>query len=283
MCSQCGGTTFVLWDDHDDMPVDPPSTVDLAVDSPLFPGRISTDRFELRAATPTTVDPIEFYERTNPEAPHVDEITHYLPWDPNPTVKAALDHLQAAEEGFRDSEYATYLIIPREDAPPAESGAESKTKTETKTKTKTETKTNVTSDDTVARIGRGADWVGTCSLDVEWDRRCGEYGVWLQRSDWGRGYGVAAGGALLTVAFERLDLELVEIQHEVGNDNSRAMIEKLVDRFGGRYDALLRNLKAGPDGPRDLHRFSVGRDEYNEATGANRTVDPTTDPMVIEK
>lgn len=217
------------------------------VESPLFPGRVRTDRLELRAVSPATVDPFEFYERTGPDAPGIEAITEHLPWGPNPTVKAALDYLQDAETALRESEEATYLVVPDE----SETGS------------------------------TGGEWAGVCSLDVEWDHRRAEFGVWLREPYWGREYAVETGGAMFGLAFERLDLELVVCVHEDGNDASRATIEKLVDRFGGRHEALLRNQRVGDDGPRDVHRFTTAAAEYVEATDGGRTVDPGDDPVVV--
>jgi len=240
------------------MPVDPPPLENWPLESPLFPGRIDADRLELRVLSPETVDPFEFYAHTGPDSPHIEAITEYLPWDPNPTVKAALDHLEDSAEGFREGDSCSYLVVPRADEPVPDRG----------------------DGDGPKRPDPG--WAGVCTLELDWDRRSGEYGVWLRQPYWGRGYAVEAGGALLAVAFERLDLELVEIKHEDGNDASRSMIESLVDRFGGRYEALLGNDKPGSDGPRDMHRFTVDESEYREATDGGRTVDPHGDPVVID-
>lgn len=240
------------------MPVESPPLENCPLESPVFPGRIDADRLELRVLSPETVDPFEFYAHTGPHAPHIEAITEHLPWDPNPTVKAALDHLEDCADGFREGDRCSYLVVSRADEPaPGSDGDDSD------------------------RPAPG--WAGTATLDLDWDRRSCEYGVWLRKPYWGRGYAVEAGGALLAVAFERLDLELVEIKHEDGNDASRSMIESLVDRFGGRYEGLLRNDKPGSDGPRDMHRFTVDGSEYREATGGDRAVDPHADPVVIDE
>jgi RimJ/RimL family protein N-acetyltransferase len=235
------------------MPVDP------SPESPLFPGRIDADRLELRVLSPGTADPFEFYAHTGSDAPHVETITEYLPWDPNPTVEAALEHLETCADGFREGDRCSYLIRPRDDEPAPDY------------------------DDPEAHRPPDPGWVGTATLEFDWDRRSCEFGVWLRKPYWGRGYAVESGGALLAVAFERLDLELVEIQHEDGNEASRSMIQSLVERFGGRYEGLLRNDKPGTDGPRDMHRFTTSAAEYREATGGDRVVDPRADPVVIDE
>lgn len=257
------------------MPVDPPPVEEVPVESPLFPGVVAADRLELRGLSPDTVDPFEFYEHTGPDAPAIEEVTEFLPWDPNPTVKAALDHLKRAAEGFRECERCDYLVVPRSDEPDpggrGTGGADAE---------------NAAADErgTDDRSGRpDPGWAGACTLEFDWDRRGAEFGVWLRKPYWGRGYAAEAGGALLALAFERLDLEVVWIEHEVGNRASRAMIEKLVDRYGGRHEGLLRNGKAGTDGPRDMHRFSTGAGEYREATGGDRAADPHGDPLVIDR
>jgi RimJ/RimL family protein N-acetyltransferase len=73
------------------------------------------------------------------------------------------------------------------------------------------------------------------------------------------------------MAFDRLDLELVEILHRDGNHNSRRATEEFVEQLGGRHEGLLRNYRAGPDGPDDLHRYTISKAEFEEASKTEDT------------
>jgi [ribosomal protein S5]-alanine N-acetyltransferase len=68
------------------------------------------------------------------------------------------------------------------------------------------------------------------------------------------------------VAFDRLDLELVVAAHLDGNEKSRRAINKYVERYDGQYEGILRNWLPLDDIVADVHRYSISREEYFEAT-----------------
>lgn len=197
----------------------------------MFPVVIETDRLRLERVSGERLDPFEMYEHAREGAPTVDEETEYLSWDPHATPGETFEFVERAEERWADREAAVYAVRPRE----PEDGA--------------------------------GEFAGTTELSVDWERRLGTLGVWLRKPFWGRGYSGERAAALLALAFERLDLELVAVEHLVGNENSRRAIEKYVEAHGGRHEGRLRNWHAGGDRPRDAHRYSVTRAEYHEADG----------------
>ena len=91
-------------------------------------------------------------------------------------------------------------------------------------------------------------------------------GMWLRKPFWGRGYSGERAAALLEVAFERLDLELVAVDHQAGNEKSERAIRKYVEAHGGQYDGVLRNWVPMDEGVDDLHRYTVTREQWTEAT-----------------
>ncbi len=113
----------------------------------------------------------------------------------------------------------------------------------------------------------GDDLAGYTGLFLEWERRSGRLGCTLARRFWGRGYAVECALALTEVAFERLDLDLVAVGHEAGNERSERAIRTYVDRVGGRKDGVLRNWTPVGDDVVAHHRYTVTRDEYEAATG----------------
>jgi hypothetical protein len=66
-------------------------------------------------------------------------------------------------------------------------------------------------------------------------------------------------------AFRTAD-ELVVAAHVDGNEKSRRAIEKYVERYNGQYEGLLRNWLPLTDTVADVHRFTISREEYFDAT-----------------
>lgn len=89
----------------------------------------------------------------------------------------------------------------------------------------------------------------------------------------GREYAAERAHALTTVAFDRLDLEVVVAQRFVGNDRSRRSIDKYVEAAGGRYEGRLRNEAFDGTDPRGVHRYSVAREAWQGSAAADRPVD----------
>jgi len=204
--------------------------------SHLFPDRIETDRLVLEAVTLDTVDVQEFYRVVSGNAGDpMDEITEYMPWDPHVHPNESLEFLEHCAENRRNDDGTAYLIRPRE----GEDGA--------------------------------SEFAGMTGINVDWDRRRAGFGAWLRKRFWGRGYSGERAGAFIELAFEHLDLELVTVGHQVGNEKSRRAITKYVEAHGGRHDGHLRNWYATDDGPMDVHHYSVGREEYEDSEGGAGT------------
>lgn len=155
----------------------------------------------------------------------IKEVTEYLTWDPHPHPESTREFVAAMEDAWDEGEDATYVIYPKE----------------------------------------GDTFAGGCGLGLDWERRTGTLGVWLRKRFWGRGYSGERAAALLALAFDHLDLELVAVTHEAGNENSRRAVRKYVERFGGREEGLLRNAGATDGEPVDQRRYTVSREEYRAA------------------
>lgn len=195
----------------------------------LFPDRLDTDRLTLERLGRETVDVFEFYRICSSD-PGIEEVTEYVTWESHETVKETLEFLDRVEEQWRDDEAATYVIRP-------ESGED----------------------------GAG-DIAGCTGLTCDWDRQTCELGLWLRKRFWGRGYSGERASALMALAFERLDLEVVAVTHHVENDQSRRAIAKYVDAHGGQRDGRLRNWVDYGDHVGDVDRYTVTREQYQAAT-----------------
>jgi ribosomal-protein-alanine N-acetyltransferase len=106
---------------------------------------------------------------------------------------------------------------------------------------------------------------GYAALSLEWKRRTGTIGIILATPYWGHEYAVECADALTELAFEILDLELVAIGYEAGNEKSERMIEKYIETYGGQYDGLIRNWTPVDDAVLDHHRYTVTQEQYHTA------------------
>lgn len=194
----------------------------------MFPEQMETDRLRLERIAHGTVDVFALNELYS-GGEHADEMFAYWDSSPHATVKETHDYVDEAERLWDEAEGAKYVIRPRE-----------------------------------GEDGAGAI-AGTTGLYPDWGKRSANFGVILDEQFWGRGYSGERADALLAVAFERLGLELVVAAHVDGNEKSRRAIEKYVDRYGGRYEGLLRNWHVLPDAVADVHRYTISRDEYLDA------------------
>lgn len=118
-----------------------------------------------------------------------------------------------------------------------------------------------------ARYGVRADdaLVGTAALSTHWEHRLGSLGVILDRPHWGEGYATECAEALTELALEDLDLELITIGYDEGNERSKAVIERFVDRYGGQYDGVRRNGTVRGDEVVDAYDYSVTQAQYRAA------------------
>jgi ribosomal-protein-alanine N-acetyltransferase len=199
----------------------------------MFPERIETDRLILERLCHETLDVFEFY-RVCSDADGTEEmaeVTQYMPWDPHETVNESKEFIDRCEEQWDESEAATYVIHPRD-----------------------------------GEDGAGA-FAGAGGLHLDWERRTARLGTWLRKRFWGRGYSGERAAALMGVAFEQLDLEVVAVTHHAENDKSQRAIEKYVDAHGGRCEGRLRNWVPYGDEVADEYRYTITHEEYRAATG----------------
>lgn len=189
----------------------------------VFPETLETERLRFERLHRENVAFRDFYDVVGPGS---ESMFEYVPRGPVRSLGEAADRLTRFEREWDDRERAEWALRPKE----GEAGA-----------------------------GRLAGFAG---LVFQWEKRRAMPAIRLRERFWGRGYSGERIDALLEVAFERLDLECVTIPVHAGNERSKRAVEKYVDRWGGRYEGLLRNDGARADGPADRHRFSITRAEY---------------------
>lgn len=195
----------------------------------MFPELIETDRLILERISHDSVDVFVLHELYS-DGDDTEEMFEYWDSAPHETMKETYDYVNEAERLWDDVEGAKYVIRPKD----GEDGA--------------------------------GVIAGTTGLYPDWEKRFANLGILLDKQFWGRGYSGERADALFSVAFNRLDLELVVAAHIDGNEKSRRAINKYVERYGGQYEGLLRNWLPLSDTVADVHRYTISREEYLEAT-----------------
>jgi ribosomal-protein-alanine N-acetyltransferase len=113
----------------------------------------------------------------------------------------------------------------------------------------------VTSDDPINLLIVGAEGpAGTIGLGpIDDPNGTAELGIWLQKSDWGRGYGTEASRLLISHAFNRLRIHRIEARVFEGNEASQNLWETL----GFEHEAVHRDAVYLHGEYRDVHRYAV--------------------------
>lgn len=200
----------------------------------LFPSRIETDRLVFEPLSYETVGLFEFYEFVQREDWR-GAATEHMPWFRLDRLDQVAAFVENAAENWASLEGARYVLRSTD-----EEGA----------------------------------LVGTTAYNPEWDSRRAWSDVVLAREYWGREYGLERAAAFVELTFEVYDLDAYYTTCAADNEPSRRMIEKYVERYGGRHEGLLRQHSPRPDGSvTDQHRFSIVRGEYEDATTDVETLD----------
>lgn len=192
----------------------------------LFPHRIETARLRFEPLH-ESVETLDFYEYHR--SGDLNTVMQHLSQQTYETPKQARDRLETTATWWDEGMRAEYAMYPKA----GEDGA--------------------------------GEFAGVATLMPEWEKRLCYFGLWLREAYWGRGYAGERAAAMFYVCFERFDFDLVGAGHVPGNDQSRRAIRKYTERYGGQYDGLLRNWIPEDGGPRDLHTYSVLREQWRNA------------------
>lgn len=192
----------------------------------LFPSRIESERLRFKPLY-ESLDTLDLYEYHR--SGDIDTVMQYLSQERHATPKESTNTLETAEERWKDCTRAEYAIYPK----PGE--------------------------------GRAGEFAGVASLMLEWEKQLCYFGLWLRKPFWGRGYSGERAGAMLYVAFELLDLELMGVSYTPGNERSKRAIEKYVETYGGQYSGPLRNWIPDDEEPQDIETYVVLREQWRDA------------------
>jgi len=201
----------------------------------FFPERIETDRLVLERVSHENVEPFEVYELVDRDE-WQNDATEHMPWFRFRRLDQVAEFIDKAEQQWADRDTARYLLRSKED---------------------------------------DGELVGTTAYGPEWEQRRAGSGIVLSKRYWGREYGLERASAFVELTFETYDLDVFYTSCAADNEPSRRMIEKYVEKYGGRYEGLLRQHGSRrPNGEvTDQHRFTITQEEYEEATAEMETLE----------
>lgn len=160
-----------------------------------------------------------------------ENITRHLLTAPHDTLKETVDYVEHLEQQWNEDEIASYVI----------------------------------------EIAESGEFAGMALISFEWERRVADWGIVLRERFWGEGYNAERAAAFAELAFEKLDIAVVEVSCLAENARAKRAIEKRTDDIGGHYVGLLHNARTTADGtPVDVHRFTITREEYHDSPAYSR-------------
>ena len=150
------------------------------------------------------------------------QTTKYVSFDSHESVTESKEYMDRVEEEYKSGEQASYLM----------------------------------------ELRQTGDWIGTGTLDITWDRKIAESGIYLFEEYWGNGYGTERGETMVEVAFGEYDIEKWVSRCAVDNVASKKSIEKYVVQNGGEKYGRIPNMKVG-ETVYDLFVYVIDESEYN--------------------
>jgi len=198
----------------------------------VYDETISTARLTLERCTGENVDIENVYSVFDSDREGVEDELEYLPWDAHETLYDTMQWVEEQDRRWSEGEGATYVMRANEHMD-VEDGT----------------------------------LVGITSFETYWERKAGEQIIFLRRPFYGQGLFAESCYEFLDWAFHDAGLEMTIADAVEGNERARSIFQKGVEAFGGQYDGVLRNRLPTDDGVKNVHRYTVTREQYRASMG----------------
>lgn len=149
----------------------------------------------------------------------LENVTHYLLWQPHCTIGVTRLYLHSLQHEYSKGRHREWALVCREND----------------------------------------KMIGTCGYTrIDEENKIAELGYVLNPAYWGQGYAQEAAEILISIAFDYLNMERVEIRYMAENHSSRRVGEKC----GMTFEGVLRHFMLVKGQYRDIGICSVLREEY---------------------
>ncbi|MBQ8399189.1 MAG: GNAT family N-acetyltransferase [Clostridia bacterium] len=153
-----------------------------------------------------------------------EEVTRYLLWSPHENIEYTRRYLAFIKNQYRQGAFFDWAVVLKENG---------------------------------KMIGTGGYTV------VDDKHQMGEIGYVLNSEYWGKGFGSEVAEELLSFGFNYLGLHRIQARYMVGNEASRAVMEKV----GMRFEGIARNAMYVKNEFKDIGCCAILEEEYFEKYG----------------
>lgn len=109
------------------------------------------------------------------------------------------------------------------------------------------------------------EFAGITTLDINFENKQGELGIWLRKKYWGKKLSKERAFALAEVGFNKLQLSSIKITTSESNTKSQSAIEDYVTDLGGGKCGCIPDGHISEDGSiKDLIVYAVRSSEFEE-------------------
>lgn len=179
--------------------------------------------------------PKELYKHCSDQNKHIDDITEHIMWDKHESILKSINILSNMRSDWVNGISPHYNISQK-------------------------------SDD---------NFVGLTSIDIDYERKQGEIGLWLRKEYWGQEFSKERAYAMIQIGFDELNLNSIIVRTASTNTKSQNAIEDYIYDIGGKKDGKITDNHLYEDGTvKDSIIYSITREDYNsEFTSENSVIE----------
>lgn len=117
------------------------------------------------------------------------------------------------------------------------------------------------------------DFVGLGSLDIDYDKRQGELGIWIRKKYWGEEISKERAFALIELGFDILDLSSIVVVVSEVNDKSQKAVSKYITELGGYKCGQIADHHIDEGGKRnDAIYYALKKEQYDSNKNDDNSV-----------
>lgn len=118
-----------------------------------------------------------------------------------------------------------------------------------------------------------SDFVGLCSLDIDYNKKQAEIGIWIRKKYWGRGISKERAFALIELGFDLLDLSSIIIVVSEKNEKSQSAVEKYISQLNGDKCGTIPDHHISESGKAsDAIYYSLTKEQYESNKNDDNSV-----------
>lgn len=166
-----------------------------------------------------------------------DEVAQFVSWSPHRTPRESAQVLDGLEQDWEDRSQASYGVYER---------------------------------------GPEGELMGLCTLEFDWSKNRAELDVWLKEEFRSENYSAEGALALIEVAFDVYDVDVVLTRVAEPNEEYRGVVEKYMSVIGGKqFGTLPSDVWAGTEVYSSVI-YGVTQEDYHD------TFDTDNDSVLVE-